>query len=158
MTYTEIKPEVINEPWMNYYDQYEYWQIQEQLTPWIEVKEQAIPETWLKVVNGQLSVNWWTWTTYISWLPFRPTYIQFQAVSASSFSQMSTDWNYNNWSRIYYAAWQERYTTTSRAAELYNDSTNQYTLLDFAWFQDDWFWINLIRVDFSTTLMRTAMA
>lgn len=110
---------------------------------------------WLKIKNWQINISW-IWSISITWLWFKPKYIEFESAWASSMSIMKSDWNYYNWIRIYNINNIPQYSTTSRAVELYNQSWEQYILVDLSSFNEDWFTLNKTRVDFNITLRWTA--
>ena len=69
MTYKEVNNDIIKEDSLDYYDEYNYWQIQEQLTPWIEVKKDNTLPTGATVIKT--IYKWagsWTWYITITWL------------------------------------------------------------------------------------------
>jgi len=96
--YKEVIVDSIKTQDSTYLNSFEYWQTKEQLQPWIEV---AWWSTWwkFKVWSGTFSA---IWNTSITWVWFKPKYIQIQAtitVSNVWDSNWIADWT--NQSCIY---------------------------------------------------------
>jgi len=140
-----VTPETIDVP------NYEYWNWQNTLDAPLALRNLS---AWWKYYTSYIWINW-TWTLSITWVWFKPKLIMFYAVGGNSMSQLSAITKYDKfWTRVYNYLNIARWTTTSRAVELFQE-TEQYTLADLTSIDDDWFTINKTRVDFSATLNYT---
>lgn len=149
MEYKEINNEVIEETSLDYYNQFEYWQIQEQLTPWIEVKKDNIIPTWATVIKT-IYKQAWSWTGFedITWL--------WTITSVEVFAW--EDWDIGQWGRwskcfsnsspawsIWMYHQDSSTSTTNRIINISNDASSSSTKAYIEEYITDW-----IKFNFST--------
>lgn len=144
---------VISEPWNSYYsDVFTPWEVKEQL----EIGKEVKGSTWWMLVKCWQTYISTTGTLAITWVGFKPKYIEFEAVDwFASFSQMKTDWVTQNGYRMWRLWTWDQYSDTNYAAELYRVTPDDYFIIDFSSFDTDWFTINRLVVDFGATLKWT---
>lgn len=154
----EYNIQTIDEKTSDYWKDYEYWQVKEQLTPWLEVKKEkevewANSNSWHKIVSSATV----PYDVSVTWIWFKPKTVIINANPAVSWHAVFSNWSATDWSKwnCVYAhdnsntifSWTTYSTTKVISLEWYDWANYPDIEVELKSMDSDWFTLTVTRND-----------